>query len=98
MLEDPIGMVEEGIMTFVVSNDKAETIYLYLLDLKGNRLKGDIMTNNEDGLGAYFSEGIKVSKYADIIDTIEIPNPLKERLKDLSDESLENILISLLND
>ena len=89
MLEDPIGMVEEGIMTFVVSNDKAETIYLYLLDLKGNRLKGDIITNNEDGLGAYFSEVIKVSKYADIIDTIEIPNPLKERLKDLSDESLE---------
>jgi len=89
MMEDAIGMVEEGIMTFMVSNDKYETIFLYLLDLKGNRLKGDIITNNEDGLGAYFSKDIKVSKYADIIDTIEIPNPLKERLKDLSDKSLE---------
>ena len=89
MMEDPIGMVEEDMMTFMVSNDKYETIFLYLLDLKGNKLKGDIITNNEDGLGLYFSDNLKVSKYNDVIANIEIPNPLNERLKDLSDESLE---------
>ena len=87
MMEDPIGMVEEDMMTFVVSNDKSETIYLYLLDLKGNRLQGDILTHNV-GLGAYFVEA-GITKHNDVFDSIEIPNPLKERLIDLSDESLE---------
>lgn len=89
MMEDPIGMVEEDMMTFMVSNESGETIYLYLLDLVGKRLQGDMITQNEDSLGAYFSDVIKVSKYNDVIAHIEIPNPLKERLKDLSDESLE---------
>ena len=89
MMEDPISMVEEDLMTLVVSNDEAENIYLYLLDWKGNRLKGDIITHNEDGIGEYFSDHLKVSKSNDVIDSIEIPNPLKEKLKDLSDESLE---------
>lgn len=89
MMEDPIGMVEEDMMTFMVSNESGETIYLYLLDLVGKRLQGDMITQNEDSLGVYFSDVIKVSKYNDVIAQIEIPNPLKERLKDLSDESLE---------
>ena len=89
MMEDPIGMVEEDMMTFVVGNDKAERIYLYLLNLNGKRLQGDIITQNEDGLGLYFSDNLKVSKSNDVIANIEIPNPLNERLKDLSDESLE---------
>ena len=89
MMEDPIGMVEEDMMTFMVSNESGETIYLYLLDLVGKRLQGDMITQNEDSLGVYFSDVIKVSKYNDVIAHIEIPNPLKERLKDLSDESLE---------
>mgnify|MGYP003124400691 CR=1 FL=1 len=100
MMEDPITMVEENLMTMLVTNGNYEHIFLYLLDLKGNKLAGDIITHNEDGLGAYFSEDIKVSKYADIIDTIEIPNPIK-RLNDLSDESLEkyfNFIIENLRD
>lgn len=88
MMEDPIGMVEEDVMTLVVANDKSEVIYLYLLDLNGKRLQGDIITHNEEGLGTYFVES-GISKHNDVIDSIEIPNPLKERLKDLSDESLE---------
>ncbi len=87
MMEDPIGMVEEDVMTFTVGNDKSEVIYLYLLDLNGKRLQGDIITHNV-GLGAYFVEA-GISKHNDVIDSIEIPNPLKERLIDLSDESLE---------
>ena len=87
MMEDPIGMVEEDVMTFTVGNDKSEVIYLYLLDLNGKRLQGDIITHNV-GLGAYFVES-GISKHNDVIDSIEIPNPLNERLKDLSDESLE---------
>ena len=30
-----------------------------------------------------------ITKHNDVFDSIEIPNPLKERLIDLSDESLE---------
>ena len=101
MMEDPISMVEEDLMTMFITNSKYEHIFINLLDLKGNKLKGEIITHNEDGLGDYFSKVIKVSKYKDIIDTIEIPNPLKERLKDLSDESLEkyfNFIIEQLQD
>ena len=88
MMEDPIGMVEEGLLTMYVTNSEFEHIFLYMIDFKGNSLKGDLITNDEDGLGAYFSEDIKVSKYADVIDSIEIPNPIR-RLNNLSDESLE---------
>ena len=89
MENDPITMVEEGLLTMFVTNSEFEHIFLPIIDFKSQQLKGDLMTNNEDGLGAYFSEDIKVSKYADVIDPIEIPNPIR-RLNNLSDESLEN--------
>ena len=88
MENDPITMVEEGLLTMFVTNSEYEHIFLPIIDFKGNSLKGDLMTHNENGLGVYFSEDIKVSKYNDIIDTIEIPNPIR-RLNNLSDESLE---------
>ena len=89
MENDPITMVEEGLLTMFVTNSEFEHIFLPIIDFKSQQLKGDLMTNNEDGLGAYFSEDIKVSKYADVIDPIEIPNPIR-RLNNLSDKSLEN--------
>ena len=89
MENDPITMVEEGLLTMFVTNGEFEHIFLPIIEFKSDWLKGDLLTNDEDGLGAYFSEEIKVTKYADVIDTIEIPNPIK-RLNNLSDESLEN--------
>ena len=88
MDSEPISMVEEDLMTMFVPNNDGEHIFLPIIDFKSDWLKGDLLTNDENGLGVYFSEEIKVTKYADVIDNIEIPNPIK-RLNNLSDESLE---------
>lgn len=88
MENDPITMVEEDLLTMFVTNSEFEHIFLPIIDFKSDWLKGDLLTNDENGLGVYFSEEIKVTKYADVIDNIEIPNPIK-RLNNLSDESLE---------
>ena len=88
MENDPITMVEEDLLTMFVTNSEFEHIFLPIIDFKSDWLKGDLLTNDENGLRVYFSEEIKVTKYADVIDNIEIPNPIK-RLNNLSDESLE---------
>jgi len=46
------------------------------------------MTNDENGLGKYFKEELRITKTPDHIASIEIPNPIR-RLNNLSDESLE---------
>lgn len=101
MMEDPIGMVEEDLMTIFVKNNHNEQIFLNLLNLRSNRLNGDIITQDDDGLGVYFKDELKVSKYSDLIATIEIPNPIRDLLNDLSNESLEeyfNFIIEQLQD
>lgn len=101
MMEDPIGMVEEDLMTIFVKNNHNEQIFLNLLNLRSNRLNGEIITQDDDGLGVYFKDELKVSKYSDVIVTIEIPNPIRDFLNDLSNESLEeyfNFIIEQLQD
>lgn len=89
MENDPITMVEEGLLTMFVTNSEGEHIFLPIIDFKNQLLLGDLMTNNEDGLGKYFEEELRITKTPDHIASIEIPNPIR-RLNNLSDESLEN--------
>jgi len=96
MIEDPIGMVEEDLMSIFVVNKYNEQLFLNLVNLKGNGLEGEIITGDEDGLGLYFSDNLKVSKYNDVIATIGIPNPIRYLLNDLSNESLEEYFNSII--
>ena len=88
-MEDPISMVEEDLMTLFVTNGRGEHIFLNLFDLTGKELRGDLMTHNEETLGKYFSYELKISKHQDLISNFGVPNPIRELLNNLSDESLE---------
>lgn len=89
MENDAISMVEEDLMTMFVPNDYGEHIFIPFLYFKDKPLRGDLMTNNEETLGVYFRDELKITKYLDVISGFEIPNPIRELLNDLSDESLE---------
>ena len=89
MENDPISMVEEDLMTMFVPNNDGEHIFIPILDFNDKPLRGDLMTHNEETLGDYFSKELKITKYRDVISGFEIPNPIRELLNDLSDESLE---------
>ena len=89
MESEPISMVEEDLMTMFVPNNDGEHIFLPILNFSGKPLRGDLMTHNEDTLGIYFRDELKITKYTDMISGFEIPNPIRELLNDLSDESLE---------
>ena len=56
MENDPITMVEEGLLTMFITNNTMEHIFLPIIDFKNQQLIGDLMTNDEDGLGKYFSK------------------------------------------
>ena len=89
MESEPISMVEEDLMNMFVPNNDGEHIFLPILNFSGKPLRGDLMTHNEDTLGIYFRDELKITKYTDMISGFEIPNPIRELLNDLSDESLE---------
>jgi len=89
MMEDPITMVEEDMMTLFVTNGEGEHIFLGIFDLKDKELRGDLLTHNEETLGKYFSYELKISKHQDLISNFGVPNPIRELLNNLSDESLE---------
>ena len=88
-MEDPITMVEEDLNNVFISNGAGEHIFLPIIDLKGKYLLGDLMTNNEETLGKYFRDELKITKDSSHMTPLEIPNPIRELLNDLSDESLE---------
>ena len=88
MENDPVTMVEEGLLTMFITNNNMEHIFLPIIDFKNQQLIGDLMTNDNDGLGKYFKEELRITKTIDHIASIEIPNPIR-RLNNLSDESLE---------
>jgi hypothetical protein len=89
LMEDPISMVEEDLMTLFVTNGRGEHIFLHLFELTGKELRGDLLTHNEETLGKYFSDELKISKHQDLISNFGVPNPIRELLNNLSDESLE---------
>jgi len=89
LMEDPISMVEEDLMTLFVANGEGEHIFLSIFDLKDKELRGDLLTHNEETLGKYFTYELKITKHQDLLSNFGIPNPIRELLNNLSDESLE---------